>query len=362
MVTINDVARRSGFSKTTVSFVLNDAPLAKNIAAVTKAKIKRVAKDLGYRPNQFARYLRSKRSNMIGVVLFDISDPYCVQILRGVEQALYKSDSHLLILADVQNNPSRFKNYVRMLLERQVEGLIALGNSVYPEDELLDSLRECRTPAVIIGRELENGLLSSVTVDNEYGARVALEHLYDLGHRKIAFLRGPKVMIDSGQRWKGIEAFARSVRLPLDSSLVLDSPLRNAGQEAGYELTRRLLPSKEGFYRPARPRRRDRFRSDSRTQRCWHRGSPSVLGHRLRRYSHVRLLQSAADHHPSRHGDARHTRRAVVARRAEAAGRRWETRTRAPAGHAWTRDSSLHVASTLGWMRPLLPCGPWRWW
>jgi LacI family transcriptional regulator len=89
MITINDVARRSGFSKTTVSFVLNDAPLAKNIGADTKARIKRVAKELGYRPNQFARYLRSKRSNMIGVVLFDISDPYCVQILRGVEQALY---------------------------------------------------------------------------------------------------------------------------------------------------------------------------------------------------------------------------------------------------------------------------------
>ena len=92
MVTIKDVARKCGFSPAAVSFVLNDAPLARHMAEESKALIRQTAADLGYHPNQFARSLRSKRSRTIGVVVFDISDPYCAQILRGVESALYKSN------------------------------------------------------------------------------------------------------------------------------------------------------------------------------------------------------------------------------------------------------------------------------
>ncbi|MGH9844059.1 MAG: LacI family DNA-binding transcriptional regulator [Blastocatellia bacterium] len=246
-VTIADVARKSGFSKSAVSFVLNDAPLAKRISEETKALIRQAAEDLGYRPNHLARHLRSKRNQTIGIVVFDISDPYCTQILRGIEEVLYRFGSHLPLLTDVQNDRVRFKRYVTMLLERQVEGLIVLGNSIYPETELLEVLRECRTPIVMIGRELENGSLNSVTADNGLGARAALEHLYDLGHRQVAFIRGPKVMIDSNQRWKAIEGFARTVRMPLDAALILDTPLTIAGQQAGYELTQRLLRGKKRF-------------------------------------------------------------------------------------------------------------------
>ena len=245
--TLADVARESGFSKSAVSFVLNDAPLASRISEETKARIRRVAEELGYRPNHLARHLRSKRNQTIGIVVFDISDPYCAQILRGIEEVLYRSGAYLPILTDDQNDRARFKRNVTMLLERQVEGMIVLGNSIYPEAELLEVLRECRTPIVMIGRELENGSLSSVTVDNELGGRAALEHLYDLGHRRIAFIRGPKVMIDSSQRWKAIEGFARTVGMPLDDALIVDTPLRSAGQQAGYELTQRLLRSKKPF-------------------------------------------------------------------------------------------------------------------
>ncbi|MGH9837810.1 MAG: LacI family DNA-binding transcriptional regulator [Blastocatellia bacterium] len=241
MATINDVARKSGFSKATVSLVLNDAPLAKKISEGTKARIRKAAKELGYSPNHLAKHFRNQRSYTIGVVVFDITDPYCAQILRGVEETLYQTGSYLPILIDVQNERTRLKRFVEMLLERQVEGLITLSNSVYPEDEVAGTLRECHIPAVIIGRELENSVLSSVTTDNVQGARMALDHLSRLGHRQIAFIRGPKVMVDSGQRWKGIEAFAREAGLPLDEHLIVDSALRTAGQPAGYELTRRLL-------------------------------------------------------------------------------------------------------------------------
>src|SRR5579885_1128902 len=121
MVTIRDVARESGFSSTTVSIVLNNAPLARYIPATTKKRIERAAKKLGYRPNLFARSLRSKRSHTVGVMVFDMTDPFCTLVLRGIENSLYQS-SFLPILTDVHNERSRFERYLEMLLDRRVEG------------------------------------------------------------------------------------------------------------------------------------------------------------------------------------------------------------------------------------------------
>src|SRR5205823_14268022 len=107
MVTIRDVAKESGFSSTTVSIVLNNAPLARYIPAPTKKRIERAAKKLGYRPNLFARTLRSRRTHTVGVMVFDLTDPYCIPILRGIESALYEA-SFLPFLTDGHNDRSRF--------------------------------------------------------------------------------------------------------------------------------------------------------------------------------------------------------------------------------------------------------------
>src|SRR5438445_13790573 len=99
MITIRDVAKESGFSSTTVSIVLNNALLARYIPAVTKKRIERAAQKLGYRPNQFARSLRSKRSHTVGVMVFDMTDPFSTLILRGFQITDYQS-SNLPIAAD----------------------------------------------------------------------------------------------------------------------------------------------------------------------------------------------------------------------------------------------------------------------
>src|SRR5512140_2406981 len=201
MVTIRDVAKESGFSSTTVSIVLNNAPLARYIPPATKKKIERAAQRLGYRPNQFARSLRSKRSHTVGVMVFDMTDPYCTLVLRGIENTLYQS-SFLPILTDVQNERSRFERYLEMLLDRRVEGLIVVANWLFLDINLLADLEKSSVPTAIIGCELKNEQISSVIVDNELGAHLAVEHLHALGHRKIAFIRGPKGLVDSGPRWK----------------------------------------------------------------------------------------------------------------------------------------------------------------
>ena len=190
-VTIRDVAERSGFSSATVSIVLNNAPLARYIPDITKGRIQRAASQLGYRPNLFARSLRGRRSHTVGVMVFDMTDPYCTLVLRGIENTLYQS-SFLPILTDVHNERSRFERYLEMLLDRRIEGLVVLANWLFVDINVLADLEKNNIPTAIVGRELGNDSISSVIVDNNLGARAAFEHLYSLGHRKIAFIRGPR--------------------------------------------------------------------------------------------------------------------------------------------------------------------------
>ena len=249
IVTIRDVAKESGFSSTTVSFVLNDAPLARYIPGATKKRIEKAAKRLGYRPNLFARSLRSKRSHTVGVMIFDMTDPYCILVLRGIENSLYQA-SYLPILTDVHNERSRFERYLEMLLDRRVEALIVLANWLFVDIDVLADLEKSSIPTVMIGRELQTDSVSSVIVDNELGAHTALEHLHSLGHRKIAFIRGPKTLADSSPRSQGIRSFAKSAGLKLDPKLILDLPESRdpiSSFEGGYKLTEELLERKRPF-------------------------------------------------------------------------------------------------------------------
>jgi LacI family transcriptional regulator len=238
MVTIRDVAKESGFSSTTVSIVLNDAPLARYIPVVTKKRIERAAEKLGYRPNQFARSLRSKRSHTVGVMVFDMTDPYCPLVLRGIENTLYEA-SYLPILTDVQNERSRFERYLEMLLDRRIEGLIVLANWLFLNINLLADLEKNSIPTTIIGCELKGDAISSVT-----------EHLYALGHRKIAFIRGPKSLFDSAPRWRGIRTCGKKHGLELDPKLIVELPESRepiSSFEAGQKLTQELIDQKRPF-------------------------------------------------------------------------------------------------------------------
>src|ERR1043166_9781938 len=185
VITIRDVAKESGFSSTTVSIVLNTPPPGPSIPPATKKKIERAAQRLGYRPNQFARSLRSKRSHTVGVMVFDMTDPYCTLVLRGIENTLYQS-SYLPILTDVHNERSRFERYLEMLLDRRLEALIVVANWLFLDINLLGDLEKSSIPTAMIGFELKPDSISSVIVDNEVGGPLALEHLYSRGHRKIA--------------------------------------------------------------------------------------------------------------------------------------------------------------------------------
>ena len=248
-ITILDVAQKSGFSASTVSIVLNEAPLSRYVAARTKEHIRKTAEELGYRPDAFARSLRSRRSHTIGVLIFDISDPFCTLILRGIEKTLHPTD-YLPIIMDANNERKQFEGYLGMLLDRRVEGLIVVANWLFAETDLLADMEKHNIPTVVIGRDLTESRISSVLVDNAMGAYQALDHLHELGHRKIAFIRGPEKLHDSVNRWRGIEKFAAERGLAIDPKLVRQLPEMldaNSGFEGGVELTAELLRSQRKF-------------------------------------------------------------------------------------------------------------------
>jgi LacI family transcriptional regulator, galactose operon repressor len=248
-VTMRDVAKASGFSPATVSIVLNNAPLAQYIAPATKKKIEEAARKLGYRPNAMARFLRSKRTHSVGVMLIDITDPYCTPILRGIENSLYQA-SYAPILADAHNQKNRFERSLEMLLERHVEALIVVANWTFVDIHVLADFNKRNIPVATIGWELPGDTTSSVMVDNEAGGRLAVEHLHKLGHRKIAFIRGPKMLIDSAPRWKGIQKFAHGSGCEIDPSLVgqlPDSLDPNSSFDGGFRLTEEILQKRKKF-------------------------------------------------------------------------------------------------------------------
>jgi LacI family transcriptional regulator len=214
-----------------------------------KRRIKEASRKLGYKPNQLARSLRGVRSHSVGVMVFDVTDPFCTLIIRGIENTLYEQ-SYLSIFADAHNELPRFERYLEMMLERRVEGLIVIANWLVVDINLLADLERHRIPTVIVARQIQRQSVSSVLVDNQSGGRMAIQHLYELGHRQIAVLRGPKAVEDSSLRWNGIRHFARGTNLKLDPRVIVDlpnSPDANYGFEAAQQLTTELLQRKVPF-------------------------------------------------------------------------------------------------------------------
>jgi LacI family transcriptional regulator len=246
MITIRDFAKASGFSPTTISLVLNNSPAGQHIPESTKGQIRKWARKLGYYPNQFARSLRSSRSGAVAVLVPDVSDPYCAQVLLGVDKTLYDS-AYLPVLIDIQNSRARFRKYVGTLFERRIEGVIAVANSLQLQTEMLRTFSKNRIPVVVIGRESSHDGISSVSVDNKMGARLAIAHLFELGHRRIAFIRGPKRVVDSAHRWGGISEFAKERGLSLDPKLLVELKDIASSSEAGFKAMTKLLRSGTRF-------------------------------------------------------------------------------------------------------------------
>lgn len=248
-VTLMDVARACELSVSTVSIVLSKAPLSKNVAEKTKQRIQTMARQLGYHPDASARSLRRRRSQTIGVLAYDLSDPFCIPIVRGIQAGLQPAN-YLPLVMDAQTHRKLFDNYLSMILEQRAEGVIVIASWVFEEANLLADMEKNNVPIVIVGRDLTGRRISSLLVDNEAGGAMAMRHLCQLGHRKIAAIRGPEELFDSEPRWAGVCRAAAEAGVQLDERLIFQLPGigdPTSGFEGGLRLVREMLASGHEF-------------------------------------------------------------------------------------------------------------------
>jgi DNA-binding LacI/PurR family transcriptional regulator len=248
-VTLLDIARASGFSVSTVSIVLSEAPLSQNVAVTTRARIRTIARQLGYHPDAYARSLRRRRTQTIGILAFDLSDPFCIPIMRGIQDGLHAA-GYLPLVMDAQTQRKLFDNYLHMSLEQRAEGVIVIASWVFEEANLLGDIRKNNVPVLIVGRDLTARGISSILVDNEAGGALAIQHLAELGHRRVAVIRGPQEMCDSEPRWAGIQRAAAQTGIQINPRLNFELPgVSNpmSGFEGGVRIVKAMLATRASF-------------------------------------------------------------------------------------------------------------------
>ena len=248
-VTLSDVARACNLSVSTVSIVLSEAPLSHHVAEATRQRIRTMASRLGYHPDVHARSLRRRRTQTIGVLAYDLSDPFCVPVLHGIEEALQPAQ-YFSLQVNAQAQRKLFDRYLRMILERRAEGVIVVASWIFDEADLLAEVEKNHVPIMIVGRDLTARRIPSVLVDNQEGGAVAMRHLLSLGHVRIAVVRGPEELFDSEPRWAGFCAAAAEAGVRLDPRLVYQLPNQvdpRSSFEGGRRFAAQMLASGAEF-------------------------------------------------------------------------------------------------------------------
>ena len=211
-VNLKMLAEHLNLSQTTVSLVLNDSPSGKSIPQETRDRVLDAAKRLNYRPNYFARSLRQNRSMSVAVLAPDLSEGYFTRVMSGVVREL--TDAHYFYFTACHDwNKELIEQYPRMLVERAVDGFLLLNT---PAEEI-----EVPVPVVAISAHSAVDNVTNIVIDHHLAVEQALTHLYKLGHRRIAFMRGPRAIPDSEFRWVAIQQVAGELGLKIDPAHVI---------------------------------------------------------------------------------------------------------------------------------------------
>jgi DNA-binding LacI/PurR family transcriptional regulator len=211
-VNLRMLAEHLELSQTTVSLVLNNSPSARSIPHETRERVKEAARRLNYRPNYFARSLRQSRSMSVGVLAPDLSEGYFTSVMNGVVEEL--TAAHYFYFTACHDwKRELIETYPRMLVERAVDGFLLLNT---PASEIAVPV-----PVVAISAHSAGENVTNIVLDHHLAIEQALKHLHDLGHRHIAFMRGPRAIPDSEVRWQSIQQVAAEIGLKLDPSLVV---------------------------------------------------------------------------------------------------------------------------------------------
>jgi DNA-binding LacI/PurR family transcriptional regulator len=210
-ITLRKLAEHLGLSRTTISMILNDVPEATRFPEETRQRVVECAKKLGYRPNYFARSLGSRRTYLIGVVAPDFGNGYEAALLSGFVRRLLNT-GYTSFVSNHFWSTSLLHRHVETFCDRGVEGLLLIDSTPNESPGI---------PAVTICTDRSPIWSTRVSIDNAFGIWEAINHLAGLGHREIAFIKGPEWSGDTEDRWKAVLSTCKEVGVRVDPRLTV---------------------------------------------------------------------------------------------------------------------------------------------
>lgn len=241
-VSLKTLAEYLDLSPATVSLVLNDSPRAKSIPQATKDRVLAAAKAFDYRPNFFARYLNTKRTYTVAVLVPEVGEGYGASVVGGIERRLVRN-RYSYLLASHRWMPELIEDTPKLLMDRGAEGFILVN---MPLEHPLPM------PVVDIGGHVKLPSVTNIRLDNHRAAWLAMEHLTKLGHKNIALFLGHPGSADTDERWEGINSAAREFGITIDPKLTVQlqrrgSPPMAPTPDEGYVYARKLLDRRVEF-------------------------------------------------------------------------------------------------------------------
>lgn len=234
-VTLQIIADQTGLSVTTVSRILNNKSQKYRISDRAKLLVLETARQLNYRPNQVARSLRLKKTQTIGLIVPDISNPFFAHVTRNIQKNVF-NNGYSLIVCNTDEDINNEKEQLELLRRKNVDGFIIMAVGI--EYEHIIDLQRDNIPFVLLDRCFEEVNTNSVVVDNFDGAFLATEHLIQNGHRRIAIIQGLVNTYTNSVRVEGYRYALKKYNIPIEESLIVGNDFR---EENGYIETKLLL-------------------------------------------------------------------------------------------------------------------------
>jgi DNA-binding LacI/PurR family transcriptional regulator len=235
-VSLKTLAAYLNLDPTTVSVVLNRVP-GRSIPEATRERIRKAAIKFNYEPSFVARSLRNRRTMTIGILVPVLADGYHAEVMTGIGDRLLE-ENYFYFIAHHRHRADLIEQYPRMLMSRGAEGLITIDTNLLGKPPL---------PVVAIAGHQRVSGVTNVFLDNHRAAELSLRHLYDLGHRTIAFMRGQPYSADSDARWQGIVQVAQDLGLSIRPEITIQLEKDLTSPELGYPLVKQLLAHHRSF-------------------------------------------------------------------------------------------------------------------
>lgn len=232
MATIKQIAQHAGVSVATVSHVINNT---RYVSDEVRARVEASIREFNYVPNAVARSLRCSDTKTLGMMIPNSSNPFFAEVVRGVEDECFRH-GYSLILCNSDDNRDKQSIYLRALMSKRIDGLGMISSG--HDEDLQALLSSTSLPLVIVDREIDNISADLVELNHQQGCYLAVKHLVELGHKRIAYLSGPADLTVSQQRLRGVQQALSEAGLVLQADHLVTTDLTS---HAGFTCTQQLM-------------------------------------------------------------------------------------------------------------------------